>query len=261
MSTSVNNAPYGSRGKLQGFDSGMRRVAPTFGKELFLTYSQKANGTIAVESESERFVAHMLTLDPGVRSFAAQAVTIDLIDRHIYRKRSDLEEARKRHKRLSGQKFYTPDFYVKWNLAGYTATAIEVKVEGFEGDSKDLQRIARARNIIEASGVEFLRIVWPRSQRNPLKSNLPMLVKALRRLDLWPDNEMITAVGAALESGIKTVRELCCVLSLSPNVIPIFLVSGLIAANVRDELINGAMAIKPAYGDLSSLCLVRSMAQ
>ena len=72
---------------------------------------------------------------------------------------------------------------------------------------------------------------------------------------------MVKAVESALESGVSTVRELCGALSLSPNLVPTLLVSGLIRGNVRDELINGTMRIEPAYGDLGSLSLLRSLAQ
>ncbi|MCX5565666.1 hypothetical protein [Alcaligenes phenolicus] len=255
------SASYGGRGKLEGFDSGVRRVAPSFGKQLFLTYSEKADGTLVVESDSERFVAHMLTLDPNVSSFTTQPFTVDLIDRRICRTQADVEEARARHRRLRGKKFYTPDFSVRWHLGGHVMTAVEVKLEGYEGNSDDMQRISIGRNIIESAGIEFLRIIWPKAQRNPLKANLPILVKALRRVDLWPSAEMVQAVESALESGVSTVRELCGALSLSPNLVPTLLVSGLIRGNVRDELINGTMRIEPAYGDLGSLSLLRSLVQ
>lgn len=255
------SASYGGRGRLQGFDSGVRRVAPSFGKQLFLTYSNKANGTLVVESDSERLVAHMLTLDPNVQSFTTQPFTVDLVDQRIYRTAADVEEARTRHRRRTGHKFYTPDFSVQWHQSGHVMTALEVKLEGYEGNRNDMQRIGIGQNIIESAGIEFLRIVWPRSQRNPLKANLPILVKALRRVDLWPTEELVRAVESVLASGVSTVRGLCSELSLSPNLIPAFIVCGLISADVREELINGNMRIEPAYGDLSSLSFLRSLAQ
>ncbi len=255
---------YGSRGKLRGLDAGVRRVAPSFGKQLHLTYSQKADGIVAVESDSERYVSHMLTLDPDVFSFSTQPFTVDLIERRIHRTTADVDAARARYKRVRGQKFYTPDFGVQWHLTGkwgHDVTAIEVKLEGYEGSSQDLQRMAHGQNVIEAAGMEFLRLVWPRSQSHPLRANLPLLMKAMRRVDLWPDADMVSSVEEAFEHGVTTVRDLCRALSLSPNVIPSFLVSGLLNANVGQEVIKGAMKIELAYGDLGFLSVMRRFAQ
>lgn len=255
---------YGSRGMLQGLDAGVRRVAPSFGKQLHLTYSQKADGIVTVESDSERYVSHMLTLDPEVSSFSTQPFAVDLIERRLHRTTAAVEAARARYKRVRGQKFYTPDFGVQWHLSGQSghyATAIEVKLEGYESDEKDLQRMEAGRNVIEAAGIEFLRVVWPRSQNHPLRTNLPLLLKAKQRVDLWPDAVTVAAVEGAFVQGVTTVRELCDALSLSPNVIPSLLVSGLLSANVGQELIRGAMRIELAYGDLGFLSLLRGLAQ
>lgn len=259
MSTS-----YGGRGMLQGLDAGVRRVAPSFGKHLHLTYSQKADGVVAVESDAERYVSHMLTIDPEVSSFATQPFTVDLIERRILRTATDVEAARARYKRVRGQKFYTPDYCVHWQgtgAMGHDVTGIEVKLEGYEGDDRDVQRIALGRNVIEAAGMEFLRVVWPKSPSHPLRTNLPLLMKAKRRLDLWPDADMVAAVEGALARNVTTVRELCDALSLSPNVIPSFFVSGLLSANIGHEVIRGSMKIERAYGDLGFLSLLRELAQ
>ena len=130
--------------KLQGLDSGVRRLHRPLGKPFFLTYSPKSGGQLVVESDVERLVAHMLTLDPRVQSFKAQPFTVDLIDRRIHKSAQALTEAKARHRGRRGQKFYTPDFWVKWHAGG--GTAIEVKVEGYEGDARDAQRSAGARN-------------------------------------------------------------------------------------------------------------------
>ena len=248
---------YGSREHLEGIDSGVRKVAPSFGKPLFLTYSQKCGGAVAVESNAERFIAHILTLDPGVLSFQTQPFTVDLIDRRIYRTASSVAEARARHKGRDGQKFYTPDFGLIWHSSG--RAAIEVKLEGYEGDSKYLQRMALGRDVIEASGMEFIHIVWPRDPRNPLKANVPLLIKAMRRVDLWPSAELVAAVESTLDSRPTTVRQLCSALSLTPDLIPTLLVSGVLAANVSEQPINGEMRVTPGYGDLGSLALLRRL--
>lgn len=255
---------YGSRGMLRGMDAGVRRVASSFGKQLHLTYSPKADGIVAVESDAERYVSHMLTLDPSVCSFATQPFTVDLIERRLHRTTADVEAARARYKRVRGQKFYTPDFGVEWQRTGqwgHALTVIEVKLEGHEGSSQDLERMAAGRNVIEAAGMEFLHVVWPQSQSHPLRSNLPLLMKAKQRVDLWPDGDTVVAVEGAFARGVTTVRELCYALSLSLNVIPSFLVSGLLSANVGQEVIRGPMKIELAYGDLAFLSLLRKFSQ
>lgn len=83
----------------------------------------------------------------------------------------------------------------------------------------------------------------------------------MRRVDFWPDAEMVVIVEGAFSGGVTTVRELCDALSLSPNVIPFFLVSGLLSANVGQEIIRGAMKIELAYGDLGFLSVMRGLAQ
>ncbi|MBN6207494.1 hypothetical protein JYK21_13550 [Ralstonia pickettii] len=84
---------------------------------------------MAVESDSERLVAHMLTLDPRVKRFKAQPLTVDLIDRRLLRTREAVTEARARYKDRDGPKFYTPDFEVNWH--SISRSIIEVKLEGY----------------------------------------------------------------------------------------------------------------------------------
>lgn len=250
---------YGSRGRLQGADSGARRVAPTFGKALFLTYSRKCTGPMVVESDAERLVAHMLTLDPGVRLFRTQPFTVDLIDRRIHKTAQSLAEARARHRGRHGPKFYTPDFFVEWHLHG--RTAIEVKFEGYEGADEYAQRLAMGQDVIESSGIKFLRVVFPAAPRHPLRANLPLLTKAAQRLDLWPTSELVQSVESRLEHGAATMNELCTTLSLAPNLIPVLLVSGVLSARLGQEAINGAMKVAPAYGDLEHLALLSGVAR
>lgn len=261
MKPSVSNisSQYGTRGRRHGFDTGVRKVAPTYGKARYLVHSLKASGIMSVESDAERLVAHLLTLDPAVRSFAPQPFTVDLIDRRILRSPELVKQARHRHRGRIGQKFYTPDFLANWTLGG--SAAIELKLEGYEGNANDQMRIARGRDVIEASGMQFLQIVWPKSNRNPMRINVPMLAKAKSRMDLWPGDDLIGSVSSALEQGARTVHDLCRAISLDPNVVPMLLVSGVLAANVLERPINGAMAVTSADGDLAHLSLLRKVSR
>ncbi|WP_164962404.1 hypothetical protein [Rubrivivax sp. JA1026] len=89
---------YGTRGRLGGADGGIRRVAPSFGKVLHLTSSDKAGDRFAVESDAERLVSHLLTVDPRVRRFEPQPFTVDLVDGRILRSREAVAEARQKHR-------------------------------------------------------------------------------------------------------------------------------------------------------------------
>lgn len=143
---------YGRRGRLSGADAGIRRVAPSFGKALYLTYSAKTNGLFAIESDAERLVANMLTLDPRVASFRPQPFRVDLLDQRILRTADAIAEARQKHKSREGAKFYTPDFEVVW--LDRTRSIFEVKVEGYEGDGHQVVGSLEAVAECGASGSE-----------------------------------------------------------------------------------------------------------
>ena len=74
---------YGRRGRLDAANTGIRRTASTYGKAKFGTYSEKASGHLNVESDAERFVAHLLAIDPRVRAFQPQPFCVDLIDQRM----------------------------------------------------------------------------------------------------------------------------------------------------------------------------------
>ncbi|MBM5652600.1 hypothetical protein GSH05_13265 [Burkholderia pseudomallei] len=200
-------APYGSRGqRLASVDTGIRRVAPTFGKALFLTYSAKSSGQLVVESDEERLVAHMLTLDPRVRAFKSQPFKVDLIDRRLLQTPKAVVEARLRHKGRAGPKFYTPDFSVDRHNA--PRSAIEVKGEGREGDDDYKSVLERAAQILDSAGYLFSTAMLPASP-HPLRSNLPLLKKAAARSDLWPSADLIQKIEAVCAGRRMTLRALC----------------------------------------------------
>lgn len=248
---------YGSRGqRLAGADAGIRRVAPSFGKALFLTYSTKATGQLAVESDEERLVAHMLTLDPRVRAFKPQPFKVDLIDRRLLQTPEAVAEARLRHKGRAGPKFYTPDFSVDRHNA--PRSAIEVKGEGHDGDDDYKSVLKQAAQILESAGYLFSTAKMPASP-HPLRSNVPLLKKAASRSDLWPSPDLIQKIEAVCAGRRMTVRTLCAELNLSPNLLPALLVSGAVSADVARHAICGDMILTPALGDLSHLELLEEV--
>ncbi|WP_429347312.1 hypothetical protein [Paraburkholderia sp. Clong3] len=237
-------------------DAGIRRIAPTFGKALFLTYSTKSSGQLVVESDEERLVAHMLALDPRVSVFKAQPFKVDLIDGRLLKTPEAVNEARLKHKDRKGPKFYTPDFAVDRHTA--PRSAIEVKREGHDGDDDYKSVLEQAKQILEAGGYLFSTVVMPAGP-HPLRSNLPLLKKAASRSDLWPSPDFVQRIEAVCAGRRMTLRMLCAELDLSPNLVPALLVSGAVGADVVRYAIHGEMMLAPTLGDLSHLELLEEV--
>lgn len=250
---------YGNRGRLNGADRGVRRVAPTFGKVLHLTGSTKGPERFAVESDAERLVVQLLTIDPRVQRLDPQPFQVDLIDGRVLYSHEEVLAAKAKHRGREGQKFYTPDFRVYW--LDRPRSAIEVKLEGYEG-TKDYQAVlALARDILEANGYHFARLVIPANPRHPLRGNLPLLSTAAGRKDLWPSPALLQRLDQLCEAGPTTAAQLCRALDLSPNLMPVLLASGAVRADLFSQPIFGAMPLEAAYGDLSHLILIHEVSQ
>lgn len=248
------NGSYGRRSKLVVADKGVRPVAPTFGRVRHLIYSAKCTGEMVVESDAERHTSHMLTLDPRAKGFSTQPFTVDLIDHRLLKTPDAVAEARKKHSNRIGPKLYTPDFSVDW--IGLPRSAIEVKLEGFEGDDYYLTMLGLGSAIIEAHGYRFTKVVFPGNPRHPLRSNLPLLKKAASRLDLWPDTVLAQRISDICAQHPVSLKELCHQLNMSPDLVPALLVSGCVAAKLSMQHLNGTMLLSAAFGDLSHLELL-----
>lgn len=251
--------PYGVRGKLRGVAPGSRSLAPTFGKEKLLVYSIKTGGQGAVEVPAERLVAQIFKISPEVIEYKAQPFVVDLIDRRIYRDEADVKEARKRHKGRLGPKLYFPDFEARVSKAARLVT--EVKLEGFLGDDEYQAKLARARAVLSALGYEFKRLVIPRSARHPLYANLALLAQAQARKYLWPTPEQAEVIGAACGPAGTTVANLCETLGQSADLVPTWLVSGAIRADLAGSPINGFLHVQASHGDLRHLSLLQDVAR
>lgn len=244
---------YGSRGLAGGADVGVRRVAPTFGKVLVLTSSPKSGEALAVESDAELLVVDMLTLDPRVKRFDTQPFTVDLIDGRLLLTAEEVSAARARHRGREGNKFYTPDVGVEWHAD--SRSAIEVKLEGYEGD----QDFGPARTILESYGYRFQCVVMPANPTHPLKSNLPLLRQAAMRQDLWPSAELLERIQRLFADGPVLLGKACPALGISPNLVPVLLASGAISADLFSRHIHGAMPLEFADGDLAHLMLIEEV--
>lgn len=244
---------YGSRGHAGGADVGVRRVAPTFGKALHLTWSHKAGGRIGVESGAERLTAHMLTLDPRVRRFDTQPFTVDLIDGRLLRTPDEVKAARSKHRDRAGNRFYTPDFGVEWY--DDPRSAVEVKLEGHEGAGD----YAIAQDILKAYGYRFQRVVIPGNPRHPLHSNVPLVRQAAMRTSLWPSSALLQRIQLVFDGGPLPLGEACPALGISHNLVPVLLASGAIAADLHAQHIYAAMPLQRGDGDLGHLMLIEKV--
>ncbi len=251
---SKSSGTYGRRGKLTIVGKCVRGVAPTFGKVRHLTFSSKCCGELVVESDAERLVAHMLTLDPRVEGFITQPFTVDLLDQRLIKTPDEFAMARKKHSQRAGPKFYTPDFLITWK--NKTRTALEVKLEGFEGDGLYQDRLRLGSSILEAHGHSFAIVVIPANPRHPLRGNLPLLKMASSRLDLWPNDILVQELTEICSQKPVLLKELCVTLDISPNLVPALLVSGCVASNLTEQSLNGTMLLSAAYGDLRHLELL-----
>lgn len=247
-------ASYGRRGRVGDANTGVRHPAPTYGKAKLGTYSLKASDYINVEQEAERFVSHLLEIDPRVYGFQPQPFCVDLIDQCMLWTKAARGAAWHAHRDLPGAKLYTPDFSVEWQDG--LRHAVEVKVEGFEGDDVYWEKIERARPILEAHGYPLRTLVMPANTAHPLRMNARLLRQAIHLRLAYLTAELVERVRDRCEAGPVTVRTLCEDLHLMPGLVPILLVSGLLTADVAHRPICGALEVSLAYGDLSHLYLL-----
>jgi len=251
---------YGKRGGLKSFDRSSRNVSHAYGKSTLLTHGVKADGGIALESESERMVAHLFNLDPEVGSYSPQPFAVELTMSSIARNDEEKNDLRARAKRHGGKAvFYTPDFVATW-VSGIQV-AVEVKLDRFPGDDEYQRKLELAEKVLFSHGMEFLRLVTPSSWRHPLRTTLPLLHQASMRRDIWPEPEIAERIHALHEAGARTMGEFLSGLALDARMAPLLLVSGHLEADVIQRALCFATPTAPAYGDLSHLQMVRRLAQ
>lgn len=253
LKTPSSYAQYGKRSRFLDNGNSIRHVSPTFGKERRLIHDAKSNTAVLIESDAERILAKVLNVDPQVKAFVPQPFSVDLIDGRICRDKKEIKEARARHKGRLSPRFYTPDFFVEWH--NRVPLVIEVKLEGFSGDDEYQIKLDLSQSILTATGYQFARITIPKSHKWPLRSNLPLLSQAALRRDHWPIQASICAIESACGDGLS-LNQLCQKLRLSPNLVPIWLISGVLRADLLNQEINGDMHLSPSFGDLSHLHLL-----
>lgn len=237
---------YGRRGRQSAANTGIRQTASTYGKAKFGTYSAKAGGHINVEFDAERFVAQLLTVDPRVRAFRPQPFSGDLIDQRVLFTRDAVREAWHKHLDVSGAKSYTVDFSIDWLDSLHHA--VEVKSEGFEGDEVCSDKVARARPILVANGNPLRTLVFPANTVHPVRTNSWVPKQAAYQARTYLTDELVERVMQRCEEGSVPVRALCSDLQPSPSLVPVLLVSGVLAGDLTHHAICGTQELTLAYG-------------
>ncbi|VBQ94352.1 Uncharacterised protein [Burkholderia pseudomallei] len=254
----MRSAPsYGVRSRRSAANAGVRLTARTYGKARIGTYAEKADGHITVESDAERLVAHMLCVDPRVRSFKQQPFTVDLVGERLLFTREELSEARKMRGGRAGEVEYTPDFATV--QADGLQRAYEVKLQGFEGDERYWVKVERAREIMEAYCYPLSTVVVPADERHPAVVNAQLLKPAIARAHEHLTADIIDLVERYCESGPALQRALCADLEIPTGLIPPLLATGVLQADLAHHHICATLEVSAAYGDLSHLCLIEEL--
>ena len=250
---------YSKRPALKAIDLGIRKVASTYGRAVYIVHSSKCNGSITVESEGEQLAAQMLAIDPSVRAFKPQPFVVDLISGRLLRSEQALKEARNQYRIYEGAKFYTPDYEASMVMHGMHA--IEVKVEGFTGDEEYELKLSRASGILTSHGYTYKRMVLPRSRLHPIRVNIPLLFQASTRHDALPSQDQCTTIVEWVGSKTVKLLDLAANGLLQPSLAPVMVTSGILGTDVVGAPINGQSLMHSAYGDLTHLEIVLGACQ
>jgi len=248
---------YGVRSRRTAANAGVRLTARTYGKARIGTYAEKAAGHITVDSDAERLVAHILSVDPRVRSFKQQPFTVDLVGERLLFTREEVSEARKMRGGRTGDVEYTPDFATV-QLDGLQC-AYEVKVQGYEGDERYWAKVERAQEIMEAYCYPLYTVVVPANERHPVVVNAQLLKPAIARAHEYLTPDLVDRVECYCESGPVVQRALCADLQIPTGLIPPLLATGVLQADVAHYHICATLELSAGYGDLSHLCLIEEL--
>ncbi len=246
---------FGRRGAPNAADFGVRRVASTFGKEHHRTYSEKSSGIISVEHDGERLVAKLLALSPYVKAFNPQPFTVDLRSGSIHRTQGARAAARSTYDAADGPKFYTPDFLVEWSQGA--PCALEVKSERGARNPDHALPLDAAKPILEAHGYQLSKVVVPQPP-NPLYSNTLLLKQATFQGGHQLSADALSDIEAACEHGLPQ-GDVCARFEISPNFIPVLLVTGVLSADLSARYMDNSMVLTTAGGSLDHLNLLKEL--
>jgi hypothetical protein len=254
----MRSAPsYGVRSRRSAANAGVRPTARTYGKARIGTYADKAGGHITLESDAERLVAHILSVDPRVRSFRQQPFTVDLVGERLLFTREELAEARKMRGSRGGDAEYTPDFATV--QADGLQRAYEVKVRGFEGDSRYWAKVERAREIMEAHCYPLSTVVVPADERHPVIVNAQLLKSAVALAGEYLTRDIVDRVQRYCEPAPVLQRALCADLQIPTGLVPPLLATGVLQADLGHHHICATLELSAAFGELTHLCLIEEL--
>jgi hypothetical protein len=244
---------------LKSLDTGARKVAPTYGREAFVTYVLKSGKSLVFDSDAERLVAHLLGFDPRVQRFQAQPFAVDLVEGKLLRTAEQRDAAKRKYAGRKGAAIYTPDFHVE--RSDGKQIAVEVKLDGFIGTEADHDRLEQATRVLATYGREVARVVMPRNLQHPLRSNISLLHHAAHRPDLRPGQDITDRVQALADSGAKTMFDYAQGLGISVNLMPSLIVHGALETDLLDSRLEGKKPMQPAHGSLDHLQIMERLVQ
>lgn len=247
-------ATYGQRGRLRTIETGVRLVAPTYGRARIRITSAKT-GDIVVDSQAERFIAHLVAIDPSVKSCSPQPFTVDLVAGRLLTDPAQRLAAKRQYSKRQGPSLYTPDFCIHWS--GAKKTAIEVKTAAFPGDDNYQQKLALAGEVLSTYGYELASVTLS-THLQPLKTNVQLLQQAQRTTAISL-NAAQQATLSQLEHDALTLGGICSRLSVPLHDVPRLLLCGAIGMDLYAHHMCADTPTYLAYGDIEHLCLMKGV--
>lgn len=249
---------YGRRGNVRGVDAGVRRVSATFGKKLRQTSSDKAAGTFAVESDTEVVMAHVLDLDPTVKSFKPQPYTVDLAKKRIVTDPEERKGLLLGNRALGHSQIYTPDFAVQLHESN-AQVAIEVKHADYPPNEAMCHKLSEAAAILSNHGIEFQQAVLGNPIDTPLIENVSLLRGCKDYRSLLPHDDVLADIQSHCEHYQSPATNLIAKFDLSFHQLLCLTYFGVLGFDLMNQPLRLETIFTPAYGDLSHLELLRRL--
>lgn len=250
---------YGKRRSLSSIDTGVRPVAPTYGRRAFLSYSHHSQATFASESQAERLVACMLDIDPDVASYRHQQLSVDLFERRLLHSNVERKAVLQKYREMGRQHaIYTPDFLI--HQSQRASTVLEVKLQGFEGDTRYKLKLAEARSVLNSHGYDFKTLVFPIGWNHPLRHNIPLLHGSACLRNWHLNVEQLLILGRLCVDEGATLREICAASEISASHIPALVQQGVLQMDWVRQSFNADTHLHWAAGDLAHMSVWRGLA-
>lgn len=250
---------YGKRRSLSSIDTGVRPVAPTYGRGAFLSYSQHSQVTFASESQAERLVACMLDIDPDVSSYRHQQLSVDLFERRLLHSNVERKAVLQKYREMGRQHaIYTPDFLI--HQSQRASTVLEVKLQGFEGDTRYKQKLVEARSVLNSHGYDFRPLVFPSGWNHPLRHKIPLLHGSACLRNWRLNGEQLSILKRLCGDDGATLREICTALEISASHIPSLVQQGVLQMDWVLQRFNADTHLHWAAGDLEHMSVWKELA-